>query len=279
MDSTMQDSTNLQTSTSQQAGVSQPSTSRQNNSSQQNSATQQSTATQQGTAAQQSKGSAIMDTIGSGQGAARSTTGGTSPSGYNQGGNSQGNRIGNMSVTEFNNLNTNGSQMVKAITPTRGTMSQSDQQLLIQVASGVQRQLAISQAVLEKLTNPQVKMLAASEVEEQTGVAAKLKEIATAMGLTLPANADSSGQNIKSQIQNLSGNQLDSYYLNEGGIRGHELLQQTMTMVNSTAKDPSLKQLATATLPVIRTHLTVSRDIRSSMGNTGTGGASTSQNR
>jgi putative membrane protein len=191
----------------------------------------------------------------------------------------QGDKIGNMTVTNFNNLNSRGNQMVKAITPSRGTMSQGDQQLLMQVAAGGQRQLTLSQAVLEKLSNPQVKMLAASEVEEQTGVASKLREIASAMGVTLPANSDSTGQNMKSQIANLTGNQLDSFYLSEGGSRGHELLEQTMTTVNSNAKDPSLKQLAAATLPVIRTHLRISRDVRSSMG-TGNGstGASSSQN-
>jgi len=227
-------------------------------------------------------------TTGTGNTGSTSSTGtgntGTTGVGGNQGTGMQGDKIGNMTVTNFNSVNARGSQMVKAITPARGTMSQADQQLLMQVASGGQRQLALSQAVLEKLTNPQIKMLAASEVEEQTAIASKLREIASAMGITLPPNSDSDGQNMKAQIQNLTGNQLDSFYLNEGGIRGHEMLEQTMTTVNSNAKDASLKQLAAATLPVIRTHLSVSRDVRSSMGtgtgSTGTGstGASSSQN-
>ncbi len=180
----------------------------------------------------------------------------------------QPDKVGKMSVTVFNSLNAKGSQMVKAIRPSSGSFSQSDNQLLLQVAAGGQRQLALSQAVLAKVTNPQVKLLASSEVEEQTSVAAKLKEIAAAKGATIPDSADTTVQNLLSQVQNLAGAELDAFYINESGVKGHELLEKTMSTVNSTAKDPSLKQLATATLPVIRTHLTVSRDIRSTMGTT-----------
>ena len=188
-----------------------------------------------------------------------------------------GDKIGKMTVSAFNSLNAKGNQMVSAIKPAKGTLSQGDQQLLMEIAAGGQRQLAMSQAVVDKLTNPQAKLLARSEVEEQTGVAAKLQEIATAMGVTLPG-ADST-QTMMAQIQNMTGSQLDALYIEEGGIKGHELLQTTMTKVNSTAKNTALKQLATATLPVIRTHLTVSRDVKTMMGSTtgSTGAGSTQQ--
>ena len=182
-------------------------------------------------------------------------------------------RIGKMTVASFNSINAKGNQMVSAITPTNAPLSAADNKLMLKVAAGGQRQLAISQAVLEKVTNPQVKLLANSEVEEQTGVSAKLKEIAAAKGVTLPEGPDSEAQSLVSQVQNLSGAELDAFYVNQSGIKGHELLQATMTTVNSTAKDATLKKLATATLPVIKTHLSVSKDVKSMMG---AGGNSTS---
>ena len=175
-------------------------------------------------------------------------------------------RIGKMTVADFNSVNAKGNQMVSAITPTSAKLSAADNQLMLKVAAGGQRQLAVSQAVLEKVTNPQVKLLANSEVEEQTGVSAKLKEIAAAKGVTLPEGPDSDAQNLVSQVQNLSGADLDAFYVNQSGIKGHELLLATMTTVNSTAKDATLKKLTTATLPVIKTHLSVSKDVKSMMG-------------
>jgi putative membrane protein len=58
------------------------------------------------------------------------------------------------------------------------------------------RQLAISQAVLNKATNEQVRMLAQSEVEEQTNLSKKLTEIAQAKGITLPTDLDAQTQTL-----------------------------------------------------------------------------------
>jgi putative membrane protein len=172
-------------------------------------------------------------------------------------------KIGNMTIEAFNSVNAKGNQTVSAITPTSTALSAADKQLLTKIATGGQRQLAISQAVLANVTNPQVKLLATSEVEEQTGIAAKLKEIATAKGATLPEGPDAAAQQLVTQAQNLKGAELDAFYLDQSGIKGHELLQQTMTTVSTTAKDPTLKELAVGTLPVIRTHLSVSKSIKS----------------
>jgi putative membrane protein len=174
-------------------------------------------------------------------------------------------RIGKLSVVAFNAINKNGNKLVSAIKPSSTPLSDADQQLLMQVAAGGQRQLALSQALLDKVSNQQVKLLAASEVEEQTTVGAKLQEIATAKGITLPPNPDTAAQGLVSQTQNLMGSDADNFYLTEGGIKGHELLQSTMQTVLKTAKDPALKKLATATLPVIRTHLAVSKDVKGTM--------------
>jgi putative membrane protein len=182
-------------------------------------------------------------------------------------------KVGKMSVAAFNALNEKGSKMVAAIKPTKTALSAADKKLMLQVAAGGQRQLALSQAVLDKVTNPQVKLLAQSEVEEQTGVAAKLKEIADAKNITLPEGPDAAVQAMVGKVDGLSGGDLDAFYINESGVNGHVLLQKTMTTVNANAKDPALKKLAVATLPVIRTHLTISRDMKQTMGTNASAGA------
>lgn len=174
-------------------------------------------------------------------------------------------KIGNMSTTAFMNINKKGGEMVAAIKPTATPLSAGDKKLFMQVAAGGQRQLAISQAVLDKVTNPQVRVLAQSEVEEQTGVAAKLAEMADAKGITLPEGPADSVQLMVNRVQEMTGQELDAFYINESGVKGHELLQKTMTTVNANAKDAGLKKLATVTLPVIRTHLSVSKELRKTM--------------
>lgn len=173
--------------------------------------------------------------------------------------------IGKMPVATFNSMNAKGAATVKAIKPTKAALSAADQSLFMQVALGGQKQLAISQAALAKVSSPQAKLLASSEVEEQTTLSAKLQEIADAKGITLPPPPDTLAQTVLTRMQDLSGSALDAFYVSESGVKGHEELEKTMVMVNSSAKDATLKQLASATLPVIRTHLSVSRDVAGSM--------------
>jgi putative membrane protein len=181
--------------------------------------------------------------------------------------------IGKMKVAAFNSLNAKGAAMVTAIKPTKAALSTADNDLLMQVAMGGQKQLAVSQAALSKVTNPQVKLLAQSEVDEQTNIAAKLKEVATAKGVTLPAETNAAADSLLTQMNSLSGAELDAFYVAQSGIKGHQELLATMTTVNKTAKDVVLKALATATLPVIRLHLKVSTDVHTSQNASGNSSA------
>ena len=131
----------------------------------------------------------------------------------------------------------------------------------MQIATGAERQLTITQAVVDRITNPQVKLLATTEVEEQTNLRIKLREIAKAKSVTLPTETDADVQILIEQSQKLSGNELDSFYLQECGIKGHELLQKTMQLISKNAKDEALKKLS-ATLPTNSVHLSTSKDVK-----------------
>jgi putative membrane protein len=174
-------------------------------------------------------------------------------------------RIGRMSVQAFQEVNAKGTQMLNAITPTSEKLSAADQALFNQVAMGGMRQLAISQAVVGKANSSSVRLLAQSEVDEQTAIAAKLREVAAAKGATLPTDLDATATALVQSIGNASGTQVDALYLDEGGIRGHQLLETTMKTVKRTASDATMKALAVATLPVIKTHLKVSKKERQRM--------------
>lgn len=174
-------------------------------------------------------------------------------------------QVGKMSTAEFQQINEKGAQMVTAITPTSDKLSAADLALFNQVAMGGMRQLAISQAVVDKATSDRVRMLAQSEIDEQTTLSAKLKEVASAKGATLPDAPAPEVTALVDKINSASGAEVDAMYLEEGGIKGHELLQTTMTTVRSSANDATLKALSEATLPVIKTHLAVSKDERKAM--------------
>ncbi|WP_223860847.1 DUF4142 domain-containing protein [Spirosoma validum] len=132
---------------------------------------------------------------------------------------------------------------------------------MLEVAKEGMMQLEVSKVALQKATNPEVRELAQAEVEEQTGLLAKLKEIADAKGITLPASPDPETQAMVTKLQGMSGGSLDKMYVSESGVKGHEKLDKVMSTVESTASDASLKGVARAAHPLVKTHLTVAKQI------------------
>ncbi|RIV19759.1 DUF4142 domain-containing protein [Fibrisoma montanum] len=168
--------------------------------------------------------------------------------------------IGKYSPSEFDSKNKQGAQAVAAVNATNAPLSQADQDLMKQVAMGGMMQLQVSQLAVDKASSEDVRKLAQAEVEEQTGLSAKLKEIASAKGVTLPTTPDAETQAMLTKMQGLSGAEFDRQYVQQSGVNGHEKLDRVMSKVESDAKDQSLKNLAKAAHPLVKTHLQVSRD-------------------
>lgn len=174
-------------------------------------------------------------------------------------------KVGNETKAEFDRQNKQGAAAVGAITATSAKLSDADKKLMNEVAMGGMMQLELGRVAVQKATNPQTKAMAQAEVTEQTGLAAKLKEIASAKGVTLPTAPDPQTKTLLGKFNQTSGVAFDKMYITESGVKGHEKLNQVMTKVESNASDSNLKQLAKAAHPLVKTHLAVSRQIMTSL--------------
>lgn len=175
--------------------------------------------------------------------------------------------IGGMSRAEFDRMNEEGNKKVAAITPTSTPLSKSDQKLLVQMAQGGVMQLQVSQAAVGRVQRDDVKVLAQSEVEEQTGVSAKIMEIAKAKGMVLNTEPTAATTQMLQRMQETTdAANLDRYYTRESGVDGHEKLMKTGEKIMREAQDPALKALAAATAPVIKMHMQVSQGVLKQMG-------------
>lgn len=162
-------------------------------------------------------------------------------------------------------LNQEGAAQVAAITPTSDPLSDADQQLLMKVAMGGAMQLEVSEAALDVVEDDDVMALAEAEVEEQTGIASKLEEIAAAKGIELSDEADPQTEDVLDGLET-AGEDADAYYVRTSGVEGHQKLHETMTMVRSQAQDPALLALAEAALPVIEAHLQAAQQLLGTLG-------------
>lgn len=167
--------------------------------------------------------------------------------------------IGGMSRAEFDRKNAEGNSKVASIKPTETKLSDADQKLMMEVAMGGMMQLTVSQAAAERLKNEDAMYLAKSEIEEQSGVGNKLKEIAAAKGIEMPEEESPETKAMLDKMTGMNGEELDMFYVRESGVKGHQKLMATMKKVQSQAKAPELKALAAATMPVIIMHMNVSQ--------------------
>lgn len=169
-------------------------------------------------------------------------------------------KIGTIDAAEWTKLNKEAGEKVKAIKPGAEKLSDSDQKLMLEIAAGGMMQLELSKTAVAKATSADVKAYAQAEVEEQTGLAAKLKEIAAAKGATLPEAPDDKTKKAVEKLNAKSGADFDLDYLQHSGVDGHEKLEKTMSKVVSQAADATLKTVASTALPLIKTHLQAARD-------------------
>jgi putative membrane protein len=169
-------------------------------------------------------------------------------------------KVGNLDPAAFKKINKDAGEKVAAIKPTSDPLSAADAKLLVEVALGGMMQLEMSKVAFGKATSADVRAIAEAEVEEQTGLAAKLKEIAAAKGGTLPAELDDKGKAMVKKLHDKTGADFDREYLQESGVHGHQKLNKTMMKVQSDAADATLKTVASTALPLIQTHLQVSKD-------------------
>lgn len=175
------------------------------------------------------------------------------------------NMVGKESKSEFDRMNKKGAADVAAIQPSSAKLSSADQALMMEVAKGGMMQLEVSKVAVQKASNEEVRQLAQAEVEEQTGLSAKLKEIAQAKGVTLPSTPDAETQAMLTKMQAASGMAFDRMYTTESGVKGHEKLDAVMSKVKSSASDGNLKSVAQAAHPLVKAHLKVSREIVAKM--------------
>ncbi|MDJ1466676.1 DUF4142 domain-containing protein [Xanthocytophaga flava] len=173
--------------------------------------------------------------------------------------------IGKISKVDFERMNKEGADNVKAITPTSKKLSEEDQASFLELINAGNQQMLISQIAAQRATNPQVRELAQAEVEEQAGLASKLQEISIAKGIQLPNGVSNQTQEMLSRYDKLTGGQIDRYYIAESAVKGHEKLFKLISSIEAKAKDNNLQDLAAVVRPLVSTHLQVSKDVLSSL--------------
>jgi putative membrane protein len=161
-------------------------------------------------------------------------------------------------AAQTTDTSTSPSAPAAATMPDNSKLAHHDKAFLRKAAEGGMKEVAVSQAVVGRLTNPQVRDFANMMVTDHTAANSELMSLAVAKGLTLPA-AD---PKITDKWSEKSG-ELDKKYLHEM-VEDHEDAVKLFEKA-SKSDDADIAAFAQKTLPTLMHHLEMAKDLKKTL--------------
>jgi putative membrane protein len=158
-------------------------------------------------------------------------------------------------------------------------MSSADQKFMMMAAMGGMAEVEMARLALQKSSNDSVKQYAQKMIDDHTKAGDELKQLASMKGVTLPMQPDAKQMAMMAKMQKLSGAEFDMMYVKEAGVKAHQDMEKLFMKESTGGKDMDAKSWAAKTLPTVRMHLQMARDMMMSMKGTGNGMSGMSSNR
>ena len=114
--------------------------------------------------------------------------------------------------------------------------------------------IQLGQLALQRASAPQVKQFAQAEINEQTQAKAELARIGPRIGITPPTTPAPRHQAALARLSQLSGQEFDRAYLDEGGVNAHLENAAVYQREAAFGQNPDLLTLVNKGLPTIRQH-------------------------
>lgn len=144
-----------------------------------------------------------------------------------------------------------------------GKLSGADQKFADSAAIGGLYEVEAGR-IAEKSSNPQVKQFGLRMVHDHSAANAKLKQIVTVEGGTLPQRLHQEHQHQLDQLRSLRGNQFAQTYM-QNMVKDHDTDAQEFGQAAQNLDNPQLKTFARQTLKVIEAHDKMTHQITDKM--------------
>ena len=144
-------------------------------------------------------------------------------------------------------------------------MSSADQKFMMMAATGGMAEVEMARLALQKSSNDSVKQYAQKMIDDHTAAGEELKQVASMKSIMLPMQLDARQMAMMMKMQKLSGMEFDMMYVKESGVKAHQEMEKLFMKESMSGKDMDAKAFASKTLPTVRMHLQMARDMLASM--------------
>lgn len=145
------------------------------------------------------------------------------------------------------------------------SVSSADKKFAMTAAMGGMSEVEMARLALTKALSDAVKQYAQKMIDDHTAANAELMQIAAAKNLTLPTAPDAKHRAMLARMEKLSGEAFDREYVMMAGHKDHQKMEKLFRDESTRGRDADLKAFAAKTLPVVRQHLQLARDLHDKM--------------
>jgi len=141
-------------------------------------------------------------------------------------------------------------------------VNEADREFVSKAATGGTAEVELGRVATQRAVRPSVRSFAERMVADHGRANAELAALARRKGLDVPTALEPSQQAMRDRLSGLSGPDFDRAYMSEI-VRDHTEDIALFERAPEISSDPDLKAWATRSLPMLRDHLALARQVNS----------------
>jgi putative membrane protein len=141
-------------------------------------------------------------------------------------------------------------------------VSDQDREFVNKAATGNLAEVELGRVAAQRAARPSVRSFGERMVTDHGRSNAELTSLARSKGIEVPTALEPSQQAMRDRLSALSGNDFDRAYMSEM-VRDHTEDMAVFERAAESSTDPDLKAWATQSLPMLREHLALARQVNS----------------
>ena len=144
------------------------------------------------------------------------------------------------------------------------SVSSADKGFMDNAAQGGMAEVKMGELAVSKAANADVKKFGQQMVDDHTKANTELKTLAGGKNVTLPTDVNAEQKETFDKLSKLSGAAFDKEYVKDM-VEDHEKDVAEFQKQTTAAEDSDVKSFATKTLPTLKSHLDMIKDINGKM--------------
>jgi putative membrane protein len=146
-----------------------------------------------------------------------------------------------------------------------GALSKADRDFVTKAAQDGMAEVALGELGTRQASNNDVKQFAQRMVDEHSKANNELKELASKKGITIPSEIPGKHKSTHDRLAKLSGADFDREFM-RAMVKDHDRAVALFEKQSRSGSDPELKAWAEKTLPTLREHQQLARDLSGRLG-------------